>query len=156
MKFLQALLHPDHDEDPERALIIHAANLLQIGEFQLLQLAFERWHGREMSAAEGDRYFRLFMLEGRNLPFVLHYARQIVTLEGEGRLNDAAPQYHRYDRDYFRTPLGTGWRRFVVAATIVLGALGGGFAMASYSVEVSGKCASNLPPCITQQELEQR
>lgn len=156
MKFLQALLHPDHDEDPERALIIDAANLLQVGEFQLLQLAYERWHGREMTAAEGDYYFHLFMLKRRNLPFVLHYARQIVALADAGRLDDAAPEYHRYDRDYFRAPLSTGWCRFVVAATVIVGVLGGGLAMASYSIDVSGKCSNDLPPCITAKELQLR
>ena len=156
MKFLQALLHPDHDEDPERATIIDAANLLQIGEYQLVQLAFEHWHGREMTAAEGDRYFDLFMLKRRNLPFILHYSRRIVALAETGRLNDAAPEYHRYDRDYFRTPLSDGWRRFVVAATIVVGALGGGLAMASYTVDITGKCSEILPPCVTAQELQRR
>ena len=38
--FFQTLIQPDREEHPERALIARAANLLQVGEFQLLQLAY--------------------------------------------------------------------------------------------------------------------
>ena len=42
MKFFKALLRPDREEleSKEKAVISAAANLLQIGEFQLLQLAY--------------------------------------------------------------------------------------------------------------------
>ena len=32
--------------DPKRSEILHAANLLQIGEFQLIQLAYKVWYKR--------------------------------------------------------------------------------------------------------------
>lgn len=155
-RFLQALLHPDHDDDPERTLVIDAANLLQVGEFQLIELAFERWHGRPMTAAESDRYFALFMLEGQNLPFALHYARQILSLESEGRLDGNAAEYHRFDSDYFRVPMRDGVRKLVVVATMLVGVLGGSLILASQSIERNGKCVGELPPCISERVVPSR
>ena len=37
---LKTLIKPDWDDNPERSKILNAANLLQIGEFQLIQLAY--------------------------------------------------------------------------------------------------------------------
>ena len=34
---LKTLIKPDWDDNPKRSEILHAANLLQIGEFQLIQ-----------------------------------------------------------------------------------------------------------------------
>ena len=36
MTLLKTLIQPDHDENQERAEVADAANLLQVGEFQLL------------------------------------------------------------------------------------------------------------------------
>ncbi len=50
LSFWETLLHPDHEElaMKDRLVVISAANQLQVGEFQLLQLAYrvERMHGR--------------------------------------------------------------------------------------------------------------
>ena len=40
---LKTLIKPDWDDNPKRSLIIQAANLVQIGEFQLIQLAYKAW-----------------------------------------------------------------------------------------------------------------
>ena len=50
MSLLQALLHPDHEErvTTDRALVASAANFLDIGEFQLLQLAYWEWYGENI------------------------------------------------------------------------------------------------------------
>ena len=39
--FFKTLVKPDWDDNPKRTEIIHAANLLQVGEFQLIQLAYK-------------------------------------------------------------------------------------------------------------------
>jgi len=43
MNFFETLIHPDREEleNAERVLVCRAANVLQIGEFQLLQLAYK-------------------------------------------------------------------------------------------------------------------
>ena len=40
---LRTLMKPDWDDNPKRSEILYAANLLQIGEFQLIQLAYNIW-----------------------------------------------------------------------------------------------------------------
>ena len=47
MNLFETLIHPDREEHPERAEVARAANLLQIGEFQLLQLAYQDWFGTD-------------------------------------------------------------------------------------------------------------
>jgi|TARA_B100000959_G_scaffold117704_1_gene123630 hypothetical protein len=49
MSFLRTFLQPDYEELPERTLVGNAANILQIGEFQLLQLAYFEWLEQEMT-----------------------------------------------------------------------------------------------------------
>ena len=38
---LKTIIKPDWDDNPKRSEILNAANLLQIGEFQLIQLAYK-------------------------------------------------------------------------------------------------------------------
>ena len=47
--FFKTLLKPDWDDDPKRSEIIYAANLIQVGEFQLIQLAYKSWYRQELS-----------------------------------------------------------------------------------------------------------
>ncbi len=45
---LKTLVKPDWDDNPKRSEILQAANLLQIGEFQLIQLAYKVWYQQEL------------------------------------------------------------------------------------------------------------
>ena len=38
---LKTLVKPDWDDSPKRSKILHAANLLQIGEFQLIPISLQ-------------------------------------------------------------------------------------------------------------------
>lgn len=62
MTLLQALIRPDRGENARRAEVARAANLLQVGEFQFLQLAYDEWRGREMPEALINRLFTAYML----------------------------------------------------------------------------------------------
>ena len=44
---LKTLIKPDWDDDPKRSETLHAANLLQIGGFQLMQLAYKVWYNED-------------------------------------------------------------------------------------------------------------
>lgn len=155
MNFFDALLHPDRDEDPDRAQIVHAANLLEIGEFQFLQLAFAEWYGREMNETEREAFFGSFFLRGNTPLFLRHYARKIVASEQEGTLWPGRPEYHRYDCEAFQTRVPKGLRHFLAITALLVGVLMGSLAMASYTVEYGGRCTSNLPPCFTDRDLDQ-
>jgi hypothetical protein len=142
MGLYNTFFHPDRDENPERAEVARAANYLQIGEFQLLQLAYYAWHGEEMPRALCDNIFYTYMVEDKVPSWARHYARRINQAAELGGLDDQDPHYHRYDDDY-ATSLPIGVRRFIVAATIVLGVVGGGMITSHYVTEPTG---SVLPP----------
>jgi hypothetical protein len=133
---------PDREEHPERAEVARAANFLQIGEFQLLQLAYCDWHGEEMPRSLLDTIFFTYMVEDRVPHWARHYARRILQAAELGGVDDQDPRYHRYDDDY-GTELPQGVRRFIVAATLVVGVVGGGVITSHYLTEPT---SSILPP----------
>ncbi len=147
--FFQTLLRPDREDEPERAQVARAANLLQIGEFQLLQLAYFEWHGREMTEAESDNIFHLYMIEGQVTPWARHYARQIIAKDESGQLQDLSPGYHRYDSEYFRAlPLGA--RRLGIAVACISFVVVGGILVGHLAPPA---VTSVLPPYFNEDEL---
>lgn len=150
--FFYTLIRPDREEAPERAEVARAANLLQIGEFQLLQLAYGEWYGREMPPGMIDALFGSYMLHNRVPHWARHYARRIIDLDAAGRLNDRDPHYHRYDPPAGRE-LPTGARRFALAATIVTVCVFGGLWSAHLAVFEAGHSGSVLPPYFSDKEL---
>ena len=99
MTLLQTLIRPDREESAQRAEVARAANLLQVGEFQFLQLAYSRWHGEEMPEEVINRMFMAYMLHDQVPYWARHHAHHILALDGQGALDEADPAYHRYDRD---------------------------------------------------------
>ena len=58
---LKTLIRSDWDDDPKRSEILHAANLLQIGEFQLIQLAYKVWHNEDLPENKINKIFSELM-----------------------------------------------------------------------------------------------
>ena len=151
LKFLKTLLRPDREEsNPESAEIAQAANLLQIGEFQLLQLAYKSWYGEELPEAQTDRLFSDYMLRGHVPHWARHYARCIVDWNRRGLLDGDKSEYHRYDRGYSATAPG-GMRRFVFASAMVIVFVGGALWVSHLTAE--SRAASYLPPYFDEDEL---
>jgi len=147
--FFRTLLRPDREEEPERSEVATAANLLQIGEFQLLQLAYYGWHGEDMEAEVGDQVFRSYMLRSQIPAWARHYARQIIALDDRGTLNDRDPAYHRYDCDYYKAiPLGA--RRLAVAVACIALVVGGGILVGSLA---PNEVNSVLPPYFNEKNI---
>lgn len=149
MSLLQTLLRPDHDDNPDRARSARAANLLQVGEFQLVQLAYFEWFGEDLPEALGHRVFNAYMLRDQVPPWVRHYTRRILALDEAGQLDDRDPAYHRYDPASLRPGDVRMWRFVIVSAAVafcVLGAFG-------LSFELAGKATSVLPPYFSDEEL---
>ena len=152
MNFFKALLRPDREEleSKDKAVISAAANLLQIGEFQLLQLAYRAWHGRDLPEAMVDKLFAAYMLKDQIPPWARHYARKIIADSEQGRIDDRDPAYHRYDSDYQSSVPG-GRLRFGLAVTALIFAVGGGLVLAELSV---GSPAGLLPPYLDENTLK--
>lgn len=153
MNLWQTLLHPDREEneDADRREVVRAANILQIGEFQLLQLAYWEWHDEELPKSLIDRLFYDYMIHDDVPHWARHYARQILRLEETGRLDSNNNRYHLFDSNYGES-VPNGVRRFWVA-TCCLSAL---FVVAIAVAEMAPvQTASMFPPYFTDKELKQ-
>jgi hypothetical protein len=139
---IKTLLRPDQEEDPERNIIARAANILEVGEFQLLQLAYLDWHGQELPAALCDRLFQAYMLHNEIPVWARHYARRIIEDGERGLMDYSDPFYHRYDREYI-THVPQGVRRFTIATMILAVVLVGSLFAGHFT---AGEGVSLLPP----------
>jgi hypothetical protein len=151
MNFFEVLLHPDREEleFEDRALVCSAANLLQVGEFQLLQLAYKEWFGKDLPQALVARLFGDYMIRNDVPHWARHYARLILAREANGLLDMNDPGYHRYDHDY-RTVVPRGVRRFCTAVGIIALVMVTGLLVASKTVT---KPTSILPPYFEDRDL---
>ena len=147
--FFKTLLHPDHDDDPERSLISRAANILQIGEFQLLQLAYNDWHGSEIAGTELDRLFGDYMLRQQVTHWMRHYARTIIDGYESGQIDIDEPYYHRYDHTYTRYE-HDGRRKFITAVMILIIAIFGSILLSHWTIQGKG---SIFPPYFGHEDL---
>ena len=97
---LRTLIKPDWDDDPKRSEILDAANLLQVGEFQLVQLAYKDWYREELSEDKIDKIFAEYMFK-RIIPiWATFYARDIKKLDKANALNIYDEKYHIYDYEF--------------------------------------------------------
>jgi len=147
---LETLLRPDREENPEKAEVARAANILQVGEFQFLQLAYHAWHETELPEVMIDRLFADYMIHDDVPHWARHYARRILDLDARGQLDWRDPRYHRYDPDY-AAPVPRGVRRFCIASLVVFGFLGGGMLFSHYAAR---DATSILPPYFEENELK--
>ncbi|MBI1208312.1 MAG: hypothetical protein GC191_13635 [Azospirillum sp.] len=151
MNLWSLLIHPDREEQASRSEVAEAANVLEIGEFQLLQLAYRWRFGHELPDDRAGPLFQLAMVEGREPAWALHYAQLILERAREGRLNVNDPTYHRYDRFHYGPDAPQGlafWVMAVGCGALLLGSV----TLASL---VSAEATSVLPPFFTVQELPQ-
>ena len=151
--FWATLLKPDHEEleMKERLVVISAANQLQVGEFQLLQLAYREWYGEDLPEALVAKLFTSYMLHHQVPHWARHYARRILEGYERGEVDDSEPKFHRYDHDY-HTSVPQGVQRFCVAAAGVFIAVFGSIYIADQVVD---EPASLLPPYFEKKDLPQ-
>ena len=108
---LKTLIKPDWDDNPKRSEILHAANLLQIGEFQLIQLAYKIWYNKELPEEKINKIFNEYMLSGIIPIWVTYYARDIIKLDGANVLDSYSDKYHIYDHEFGRAIVNEKQRR---------------------------------------------
>ena len=97
---LKTLIKPDWDENSKRSEILHAANLLQIGEFQLIQLAYKVWYGENLSEDKINNIFNEYMVSKIIPIWVTAYARDILKLDQANVLDSYHEKYHVYDHEF--------------------------------------------------------
>ena len=84
---IKTLVKPDWDDNPKRSKILQAANLLQIGEFQLIQLAYKVWYKKDLPEEKINKIFSEYMINGIIPIWVTYYANDILKLDGANKLN---------------------------------------------------------------------
>lgn len=148
----KTLIRPDLEEleNAERMEVARAANELEVGEFQLIQLAYREWHGGDMPDGMIDPLFYAYMIENEVPHWVRHYARQVLRLAEAGRLDYTCPQYHRYDPRMIE-PKTVRHRGFTLATVFLILTIGGGFLLASHTTK---KSVTMLPPYFSQDQLK--
>mgnify|MGYP001171708651 FL=1 len=97
---VKTLIKPDWDDNPKRSEILHAANLLQIGEFQLIQLAYKVWYGKDLPEEKINKIFNEYMISGIIPIWVTYYAKDILKMERANVLNSHDEKYHVYDHEF--------------------------------------------------------
>ena len=97
---VKTLIKPDWDDNPKRSEILHAANLLQIGEFQLIQLAYKVWYKEDLPEEKINKIFSEYMVTGIIPIWVIYYARDIIKMENANVLNTYDEKYHVYDHEF--------------------------------------------------------
>ena len=97
---LKTLIKPDWDDNPKRSEILHAANLLQIGEFQLIQLAYKIWYEEDLPENKINKIFSEYMVTGIIPIWVTYYAKDILKLNQANVLDSYNEKYHVYDHEF--------------------------------------------------------
>ena len=119
---LKTLVKPDWDDNPKRSEILHAANLLQIGEFQLIQLAYKVWYKENLPEKKINNIFSEYMITGIIPIWVTYYAKDIIKMERANVLNSYDEKYHIYDHEFGAYIYNEKQRRArgILYATIVI------------------------------------
>ena len=97
---LKTLIKPDWDENPKRSEIIQAANLVQIGEFQLIQLAYKSWYKYDLPEEKINTIFNEYMINDIIPIWVTDYAKTIIKLDAANVLDSFDKKYHVYDYEF--------------------------------------------------------
>ena len=97
---VKTLIKPDWDDNPKRSEILNAANLLQIGEFQLIQLAYKVWYNEDLPEDKINRIFSEYMVTEIIPIWVTDYAQDILKLSKANVLDSYNQKYHVCDHEF--------------------------------------------------------
>ena len=97
---LKTLIKPDWDDNLKRSEIIQAANLIQIGEFQLIQLAYKNWYKKDLPEDKINHIFNEYVVNEIIPIWVIYYAKDIIKLDKANVLDGYNNKYHIYDHEF--------------------------------------------------------
>ena len=151
---LKTLIKPDWDDNPKRSEILNAANLLHIGEFQLIQLAYKDWYNENLPEDKINKIFNEYMITGIIPIWATYYAKDILKLDRANVLDSYNEKYHVYDHEFGAYIYNDQQRkrRGVVYATIIVFVFIATHYMAINYVE-DEESASFYPPYIEKRVI---
>ena len=146
---LKTLIKPDWDDNPKRSEILNAANLLHVGEFQLIQLAYKVWYNENLPEDKINKIFSEYMVTGIIPIWVTHYAQDILKLSKKNVLDHYNKKYHVYDHEFgdYIPDEKRRKRRGIFYATIIGIVFIGSHYMAINYVDIE-ESASFYPPYV--------
>ena len=156
---VKTLIKPDWDDNPKRSKILHAANLLQIGEFQLIQLAYKVWYRKDLPEEKINKIFSEYMVSGIIPIWVTYYARDIIKMEDANVLNGYDEKYHVYDHEFGESLNDEKKRKrrgIFYAFIIGIVFIGSHYMAANYSEEPAGFYPPYIEKRIVYPELYQK
>jgi len=144
---LKTIIKPDWDSDPKRSEIIQAANLVQIGEFQLIQLAYKSWYNEDLPENKINIIFNEYMITGIIPIWVTYYAKDIIKLDNANILDSYNKKYHVYDHEFGKSIIDDQQRKKRgIIYTLVIGFV---FIASHYmAINFTGESADFYPPYI--------
>ena len=156
---LKTLVKPDWDDNPKRSEILHAANLLQIGEFQLIQLAYKVWYKENLPEKKINNIFSEYMITEIIPIWVTYYARDIIKMEHANVLNSYDEKYHVYDHEfgeYIHDSKQRKKRGIFYAMIIAIVFIGSHYMAANYIEEPAGLFPTYVEKKIAFPELYEK
>jgi len=153
---LKTLIKPDWDESPKRSKILHAANLLQVGEFQLIQLAYKVWYKEALPEDKINKIFSEYMVNGILPIWVSYYAKDIIKMESANVLDSDNAKYHIYDHEFgsqIKNDMQRKRRGIFYSVIIGLVFIGSHYMAANYSEEPAGFYPPYIEKSIVYPEL---
>ncbi len=76
----------DDDLAPDARDILSASAILEITEFRLFELAYERWFGEPAAERDIERFFVGYMFRSIVPHWVRQFCREVLTLDAAGKL----------------------------------------------------------------------
>ncbi len=73
--------------DADIVAVLDASSVMEVTEFRFFQLAYRDWHGRKASDQQIEQYFAAYMFAERIPSWVRSFARKILQLHADGRLD---------------------------------------------------------------------
>tara|TARA_B100000029_G_scaffold287277_1_gene280997 strand:- start:342 stop:836 length:495 start_codon:yes stop_codon:yes gene_type:complete len=156
---LKTLIKPDWDDNPKRSEILHAANLLQVGEFQLIQLAYKAWYNEDLPEDKINKVFSEYMITGIIPIWVTYYAQDILKLNKANVLNTFDDKYHVYDNEfgkYISNEKQRKKRGIFYAFIIIVVFVGSHYMAANYIEEPAGLFPPYIEKKIVFPELDKK
>jgi len=108
----------DHTVPPDTREVLEASSLLQITEFNLFELAHQRWFGSPADEQDLETTFARYMFAATAPPWVRKFCRDVADTERTGELDPLAFGVH--PRVVPDTWLRRGLRHTLALATVVI------------------------------------
>lgn len=148
---LKIFYHPEESEPENQNVVAEASNWLDVGEYQLFQLAYFAWFGEEAEPKFLESCFFDYLLKEEIPSWARHYSRDIMTRNDAGELNPIDAEYHRYDTTG-SPDVSRGWKFFIIPATVVAVALYLIFIVITDPAFNPPQATCYFPPCLNTEQ----